>query len=1200
MSDLPAFADQHHMEKLRAELWAGRNVGNASVIVGSGYSRNAERPNGAVPPAPDFRTLAQSMWSETNARPLDEFPQGSDPIEIAAEYEGVFGRGRLDQFLRHQIDDAAYQPSRLHRLLVSLPWADIFTTNWDTLLERAASGVVDRRYVTVPTVAGIVGSRRPRIVKLHGSLPHHEPFIVTREDFRRYPTTHAPFVNTVQQAVMENSLCLLGFRGDDPNFLAWSGWVRDHLGEAAPPIYLVGVLDLDQRRRAVLARHRVQPIDLAEVFPKHGWPDSLQRHREANEWFLLNLGIGEPDPTAWPSTKRRRASGTWEHKGVPLAVPRKVSGEERLSDCLERYPGWLACPVSKRLTLEMKAAEHWRETADARLGGASAGSAWLTLLKAIDLLLEHVDLGELRSVRAWLDSNSEHGALGSELSRRWLGQARRGGYWDLFYESLDSVEAALTSSATDVAHIRREEALAAIERLDYEALETAVDGWPELPDAHELELARAYGLAELGRVAEARDVARRVLHALRTSVVDVAGNLRPYALEGAAMLAVDQRRIIGDARIADTGYDRYRELDRWECNPWTYFRDAADELRQKPPPQYQITKSFDLGVYTIHSRWGPSERNFLDRAYAALRLFEAFAVSFRVGHTNFYGDLALRAANLVAHERPGLAFSVLFRLGDALKDEGPFGRLAVSRLPDPDLAELLATTSRALQSSTLRVAQDVPQWTHRLDVAYEVRSRLVDRLTQSEVLGVVRTGIAAAAAPGFQAQLRGGRGVFNALVRGFSALEPNLAVTEFGALLDLPLLDVDCPAFRTGAWQDPIAKIAPILPADASLPSWREAIERTLLVVEHGDTKRRWAAIARLLPLLSSGRLAAKDVDLLSAVVWQQGDLRHILDGLDRVGFLPTILLRLPDEDGRNAAAALKAHFLGLDFPSSDGVPGTERQNAERTAASHFQTIERVLTEGQVGLTQAEAERLLSLAISWIDAHRTREPESWPTDPEVAPAALASLLARSVLPCFSAQDGVAQALMQLGERLRDDADMLVTAYQLQRLEVWPRRGTLDRVVKGARSADPVAVRASLGAIVEWWQKDPVPPDELLRELIVMLTQPAPQFFAQLVNAVAHLVETALEKLSSDHVHRIVAALQLLVERTDVANPENDQWYDDPAWMPDARVAATRLAANVWQQFPEHRDSLEAWRSAISLDRLPQARRTWAQIVSDGW
>ena len=97
----------------------------------------------------------------------------------------------------------------------------------------------------VETLSDMPVKMKPRIVKLNGSFPSHRPFIITEEDFRTYPKKFAPYVNMVQQSMMENAFCLLGFSGDDPNFLSWSGWIRDNLGESKPPIYLCGLLELE-------------------------------------------------------------------------------------------------------------------------------------------------------------------------------------------------------------------------------------------------------------------------------------------------------------------------------------------------------------------------------------------------------------------------------------------------------------------------------------------------------------------------------------------------------------------------------------------------------------------------------------------------------------------------------------------------------------------------------------------------------------------------------------------------------------------------------------------------------------------------------------------------------------------------------------------------------------------------------------------
>lgn len=68
---------------------------------------------------------------------------------LAEEYAVAFGRHELDALIRESIPDEAFGPGSLHSLLLNLPWADVLTTNYDTLLERSAATVFDRFYSIV-------------------------------------------------------------------------------------------------------------------------------------------------------------------------------------------------------------------------------------------------------------------------------------------------------------------------------------------------------------------------------------------------------------------------------------------------------------------------------------------------------------------------------------------------------------------------------------------------------------------------------------------------------------------------------------------------------------------------------------------------------------------------------------------------------------------------------------------------------------------------------------------------------------------------------------------------------------------------------------------------------------------------------------------------------------------------------------------
>lgn len=271
------FPDYRYIDAIRRALWRGREYGRAAVMIGAGFSRNADANVASARPFP--------LWYDTitllvdQLYPSGEYPDGyrtniaqgaiatSGALRLAEEFEAAFGRQRLDSLILDSIPDTRYEPGKIHRLLLELPWSDVLTTNYDTLLERTLPNVIERQYDIVKTVEDIPHSRRPRIVKLHGSFPSHRPFIFTEEDFRTYPSTFATFVNLAQQAIMENIVCLLGFSGDDPNFLYWTGWVRDNLGCSAPRIYLCGLLDLTDSQRLLLHRRNVTPIDLSPRFP---------------------------------------------------------------------------------------------------------------------------------------------------------------------------------------------------------------------------------------------------------------------------------------------------------------------------------------------------------------------------------------------------------------------------------------------------------------------------------------------------------------------------------------------------------------------------------------------------------------------------------------------------------------------------------------------------------------------------------------------------------------------------------------------------------------------------------------------------------------------------------------------------------------------------------------------------------------------
>ena len=238
------FPDQPFLNRVRDALW--RRPGQASVMIGSGFSRNARKSRPDAPDIPLWRDLADAL-AESLSRDNPEGglarhePAADRVLDLAQKYKDSFGRTRLHQFLMESVRDEDFSPGELHHRLLELPWSDVFTTNWDTLLEQCLP-VPERAYTLVTSKNHLPVCPSPRIVKLHGSIPETFPLIATRKDYRRYPKRYASFVNTVRQAMMETVVLLLGFSGEDPNFRQWLDWVRKNMGNSAPRIYLAGWL----------------------------------------------------------------------------------------------------------------------------------------------------------------------------------------------------------------------------------------------------------------------------------------------------------------------------------------------------------------------------------------------------------------------------------------------------------------------------------------------------------------------------------------------------------------------------------------------------------------------------------------------------------------------------------------------------------------------------------------------------------------------------------------------------------------------------------------------------------------------------------------------------------------------------------------------------------------------------------------------
>jgi hypothetical protein len=1174
-------------------------------------SLNAERLNANAAAMPTFNQLAETMWGQLNGCAVADAPPGLDPVEVASDYEAVFDRHGLDSCLSRAIVDAAYNPARLHRLLMSLPWADVFTTNWDTLLERAAADVIDRQYAIVASKESLVATHRPRIVKLHGSFPDRRPFIVTKEDFRSYPRTHAAFVNTVQQAVMECSLCLMGFSGKDPNFLAWAGWVNDNLGTSAPPIYLAGVLDLDARQRKVLAHRRVIPIDLGELFPRSAWPDRATRHRLANEWFLLNLAQGDLDPLAWPALIRRTASATWNPE---TALPRLIAPQDeslpRASavpacvEAMERYPGWLVCPSpnAEDVVLMLRTERDELDEATRSADRATSSRAWSGYLRLANITCHPIpndDLDALaRRLVDWEDDSEPWFALAVSLLRG----LRFAGRWEEHADWTRRLSKHAVARDLRTGELCQERSMAALDTLDYEELRASLASWPHVAGAFRLELARATAFVEAMEVEKAQPIIQAVLQSIRRAEATSEPSVELLSLEAVAM---NLERLMEFALLRETPrspapYGRHRDLARWECQPEDLFEAARSRLLRATPQQVRQKKSFDVGrsKMSMSSRSPSQER--LGEAESALLLYEAALLPFRCGNSTLFADLMTAATAIVGTTKPAKAFSVLVRAEAHEAFEEQFHQRFIARLSSEQVDRLNTMASRVTaQLADLDGASDLDRWSDVIAMAFEARSRLVARLPAESAEALVSEAVAVTEHAGFFDTFGLSEAILHCIERGFEAASVVARERLTALLLTVPLPPREGRSVMTSTWRDPIRAVRlPKSVEQEARRTWQPAVEQ-LLVTAQADVPDWASALSRLFQLYLSELLPPEQSERFAALFWRRYDGKSLSVFLSQMSYSSLALLSVePGATSRDIPRQLRTSFISKAVPKADGALGRKRHDTENQARNHLRDVKNILEQTGEPLEVSQAEDLLERVAIWLKDHKHRIPDPLKTLSDTLASdplldEVSALLRVHVLPRLAATDSVRARASETREILRLHATTRVSCeYQFLRLGLVEAGEAQSNIVRSLRSSIKPEILSAVDGVLDWASSQAGPPDGLLTQLVLLLERPFGPTSGQVLGDLARFTRAHPMRLDSATLQRLVAMVEWLLEATDLSIAANDDRYEDPDWMADARVGAAFAASVLWATYPDLRARLEAWRVAAGSDYLPDVRRAW--------
>ena len=686
-------------------------------MVGAGFSRNAKPIGNSSKSFPSWQQLGDAFYKKVNSKIPPEEAKYPDPPRLSQQVEAMYDRPTLDNLLRDTIPDENYEPSTLHIELLSLPWKDVFTTNYDTLLERAQGSVVNKNYEIINTKEDLIHSNSPRIVKLHGSFPLG-PFTITEEDYRQYPRDYKPFVNTVRQSLLENSLCLIGFSGDDPNFLKWIGWIRDHIGrKAMSKIYLIRISDdLTQAEKKLLDDRGIVVVDLSEISKDYGI---------ALREFLEYLRDKNFEAKNWPTIVENAPSY--------LTQPNSDNYTEICTEWRRQrkdYPGWVVMPEDRRRILwlyTIDSFKHFFEMLPEDLQKLDSPLdldlvfelAWrldrclVPLIGNLPSHLEHVakkyssDLPNFPEQTTWTKPSLFKAVANIRLLllRYYREQGFDNKWLSVSQLIKDDFEFLLPEHK---AKFRLEEALQALFKFKLDKAKKLLTDWEVDDNLPFWEAKRAALMAELGETTTAYSILENSLSKIRQQLklTPPANDYTLVSQESIVMLLLwIVKRGINEINLDNehTNFEnqlseRWDQLVRFKCEPRRELRLLSTYLEQRPVNSKHSRKvhHFDLGVKrTIyHLMFDDVEAA---AAYGLLRMCEDFGLPYCINNSTSVRDLGELVTSQIRLYIPHWTLVNAVRLGDVKTVDRLFNREYLHELTLAQVDDLFENYLPALE-----------------------------------------------------------------------------------------------------------------------------------------------------------------------------------------------------------------------------------------------------------------------------------------------------------------------------------------------------------------------------------------------------------------------------------------------------------------------------------------------------------------------
>jgi hypothetical protein len=294
------------LEQVAEEL-GEKARGQLAVFFGAGVSASAGLPTweGLID-----ELAARSGLDDDLRAGLRRLP----PQDAAALLARELGRGQLEAYVKERFGPGSY--ALAHALIADLPVQEFVTTNYDPLVELAATDI-GRQIRVLPFDEVAPGA--PWLLKLHGDSEHPESVVLTREEYLEFGDSRAALAGVMHSLLLTRHVLFVGTSMLDDDLIRIAHQVRRALHLQGSPSRRRNGTVLALREDVAWARLWEQDVETVAMGPADTPPAEAARRLDV---LLDRIGCLSTPPTGYLLDPAYRGMLTDEERALATALQR--------------------------------------------------------------------------------------------------------------------------------------------------------------------------------------------------------------------------------------------------------------------------------------------------------------------------------------------------------------------------------------------------------------------------------------------------------------------------------------------------------------------------------------------------------------------------------------------------------------------------------------------------------------------------------------------------------------------------------------------------------------------------------------------------------------------------------------------------------------------------------------------------------------